>query len=75
MVVGALALVRCIMDVPRACRLVSQKGRRFAFCNFASVEDAVAAKASLSRSEVWRYNVSFAKVITVALSSSHVCPA
>jgi hypothetical protein len=44
------------------CRLVTQKGRRFAFCNFVTIDDAVNAKMSLSRSEMWRYNVSFAKV-------------
>jgi hypothetical protein len=43
-------------------KLVAQKGRRFAFVNYATVAEAEAAKVALSKVHTWRSNISFAKV-------------
>jgi RNA recognition motif. (a.k.a. RRM, RBD, or RNP domain) len=42
-------------------RLVSQRGHRFAFANYVSVDEAIRAKAYLSRQTMWRSAISFAR--------------
>jgi RNA recognition motif. (a.k.a. RRM, RBD, or RNP domain) len=42
-------------------RLVSQRGHRFAFANYVSVDEAIKAKAYLSRQTMWRSAISFAR--------------
>lgn len=53
----------------QALKLVVQKDRRFAFVNFASLEEAQLAKRELSKLSLWRSNVSYAKRETIAISS------
>ena len=52
-----------------ALKLVSQKGRRFAFVNFVTVEEAERAKAGLCKMHMWRSNISFARRETIAIGA------
>lgn len=46
--------------------MVTAKGRRFAFVNYATVAEAEAVKAALSKMHTWRSNISFAKVSIIS---------
>lgn len=42
--------------------VVSRRGRRFAFVTYAHQRDALRAKEGLVKQQMWRSNISFAKV-------------
>lgn len=53
---------------PLSTNLVTQKGRRYGFINFATIEQAKYAKNMLSKTKLWKSNISFAKRETHAMT-------